>query len=91
MTYLDSLHKNNLDKLEPEENKIFEDFLQKFPDRNEIKNKESKEDNSKTIDNIKFYNIFQKVFDIYGIENKLVIIDNTKTEVIEDNNILYVP
>jgi hypothetical protein len=28
-----------------EENKIFEDFLQKFPDRNEIKNKESKEDN----------------------------------------------
>lgn len=91
MTYLDNLHKNNVDKLNPEENQIFEWFLNKFSERNIIENKKNSEEQSEKIDSMWFCQILKKVFDIYNIKNKLVIIDNNRDTVSEENDIIYIP
>lgn len=97
MTHLQNLFEKNQNKLNDDEKQIFGNFFNKFPDRSKLNKanltNEDEENNWNLwkLKSIEACKIFKKVFEIYWIDTKIIIINDEINKFKKENNIFYIP
>lgn len=94
LSTLESSFIKNSNLLNDQQKSLFSSFLEKFPERQNLKKESEKEKERELSEQIPIMDvchIFQKIVTLYGISSKIIIIDPNISEEKEEDNILHIP